>query len=146
MQAAIGLAQLEKLPDFVERRREHFAYFYEKTEDLTDVLELPEETFGARASWFGFPVTIRGDLSREQVVRALEEKGVQTRMLFSGNLLRHPCFDSIRGTDAYRVVGALTETDYVMEKTFWLGMYPGMTAEKLDHMAEALHEAVRPEK
>ena len=146
MQAAIGLAQLEKLPDFVERRRENFAYFYEKTEDLTDVLELPEETFGARASWFGFPVTIRGDLSREQVVRALEERGVQTRMLFSGNLLRHPCFDSIRGTDAYRVVGALTETDYVMEKTFWLGMYPGMTAEKLDHMAEALHEAVRPEK
>ena len=143
MQAAIGLAQLEKLPGFVERRRENFDYFYGKVADLTNELVLPQETSGARASWFGFPVTLKGERSREAVVRFLEEKGVQTRMLFSGNLLRHPCFDTIRGTDAYRVASTLENTDRVMEKTFWLGMYPGMTPEKLDYMAEALHEALR---
>ena len=77
------------------------------------------------------------------MVTALEKKGVQTRMLFSGNLLRHPCFDDLRGTDAYRVASSLENTDRIMEKTFWLGMYPGMTEEKLTYMAEALHEAVR---
>ena len=143
MQAAVGLAQLKKLPGFVEKRRQNFDYFYEKTADLTDVLVLPQETSGARASWFGFPVTLKGEREREPVVRYLEEKGVQTRMLFSGNLLRHPCFDPIRGTDAYRVASTLDNTDRVMEKTFWLGMYPGMTPEKLDYMAEALHEALR---
>ena len=143
MQAAVGLAQLEKLPGFVERRRENFAYFSAKIADLADVLELPEETAGGRASWFGFPVTLKGDLVRETVVRRLETKGVQTRMLFSGNLLRHPCFDVLRGTDAYRVASSLENTDRVMEKTFWLGMYPGMTPEKLDYMADAMHEALR---
>ncbi len=88
-------------------------------------------------------MTLKGEREREPVVRYLEEKGVQTRMLFSGNLLRHPCFDPIRGTDAYRVASTLDNTDRVMEKTFWLGMYPGMTPEKLDYMAEALHEALR---
>ena len=143
MQAAVGLAQLEKLPDFVERRRENFDFFFRKVADLSDVLELPEETEGGRASWFGFPVTLKGSLDRTKVVTALEKKGVQTRMLFSGNLLRHPCFDDLRGTDAYRVASSLENTDRIMEKTFWLGMYPGMTEEKLTYMAEALHEAVR---
>ena len=142
MQAAVGLAQLEKLPGFVERRRENFEYFYEKTADLTDELILPQEASGARASWFGFPVTLKGEKDREAVVRFLEKKGVQTRMLFAGNIIRHPCFDAIRGTSAYRVVGDLSVTDRIMKDTFWVGMYPGMTPEKLDYMSDMLHEAL----
>lgn len=87
-------------------------------------------------------MTCKEGVDREHVVRTLESHGIQTRMLFAGNLIKHPCFDSIRGTDAYRVVGDLKVTDEIMEKTFWVGLYPGMTTEKLDYMAKILHEAV----
>lgn len=142
LQAAIGCAQIEKFPGFVERRRHNYSYFREKLSDLQDKLILPEEEPGARASWFGFLLTVKDGVSREPIVRALEKHGIQTRMLFSGNLIKHPCFDEIRGTDAYRVAGSLENTDRIMERSFWVGLYPGMTDEKLDYMSKILHEAL----
>ena len=88
-------------------------------------------------------MTARSSADRARIVRALEEEKIQTRMLFAGNIIRHPCFDSIRGTDAYRVVGELPQTDRIMEETFWVGVYPGMTDAMLDKIAEVLHKAVR---
>ena len=81
-------------------------------------------------------------LSRNALTRSLEEKNIQTRLLFSGNLIRHPCFDSIRGTDAYRVSGSLKVTDFVMNNTFWIGVYPGMTEEMIDYMATSIIEGI----
>lgn len=144
MQAAIGCAQLRKLPYFVEQRRKNFAFLYELVKDLQDAFILPEAAAHSEPSWFGFPLTCRAGVSRNDVVQHLENSGVQTRMLFAGNLLRHPCFDAIRGDkSAYRVVGDLANTDRILRDTFWIGVYPGMTEEKLRAMAEALHDAVR---
>ncbi len=144
MQAAIGCAQLGKLPYFVEKRRENFAFLYEQVKDLRDCFILPEAAAHSEPSWFGFPLTCREDVSRNDVVQYLEQNGVQTRMLFAGNLLRHPCFDAIRAdASAYRVAGGLENTDRIMRDTFWIGVYPGMTEEKLRAMAKALHEAAR---
>ncbi len=146
MQAAIGCAQLRKLPRFVEKRRENFAFLYELVRDLEAYFILPEAAAYSVPSWFGFPLTCRAGVSRSVVVQALERNGVQTRMLFAGNLLRHPCFDAIRGDrTAYRVVGDLANTDRILRDTFWIGVYPGMTEEKLRAMAGALHDAVRKE-
>ena len=144
MQAAIGCAQLGKLPHFVEKRRENFALLYEQVKDLTEYFILPEAAADSEPSWFGFALTCREGVSRGDVVQHLERNGVQTRMLFAGNLLRHPCFDTLRGDKtAYRVVGDLANTDRIMRDTFWIGVYPGMTEEKLRVMADALHNAVR---
>lgn len=144
MQAAIGCAQLGKLPSFIEKRRENFAYLYELVRDLEPYFILPQAAPGSRPSWFGFLLTCRAGTDRNAVVQHLESKGVQTRMLFAGNLLRHPCFDAIRGdSTAYRVAGTLENTDCILRDTFWIGVYPGMTQEKLRDMAAALHEAVR---
>ena len=143
MQAAVGTAQLEKLPEFTRRRKENFAMLSEMVGDLGGVFELPKATEGSDPSWFGFLLTVKQPGTREKIVRYLEEKKIQTRMLFSGNLLKHPCFDSIRGTDAYRVASDLSVTDRIMNDTFWVGLYPGMTEEKLQRMSDALHEAVK---
>ncbi|MBQ7545460.1 MAG: lipopolysaccharide biosynthesis protein RfbH [Clostridia bacterium] len=144
MQAAIGCAQLGKLPSFIEKRRENFAYLYELVRDLEPYFILPQAAPESRPSWFGFLLTCRAGTDRNAVVQHLESKGVQTRMLFAGNLLRHPCFDAIRGDSAaYRVVGTLESTDRILRDTFWIGVYPGMTPEKLRDMAAVLHEAVR---
>ncbi|MBO7364911.1 MAG: lipopolysaccharide biosynthesis protein RfbH [Lachnospiraceae bacterium] len=143
MQAAIGCAQLRKLPGFVKQRQENFRRFRALVEDLSHALVLPEAEKDSEASWFGFVLTVKAPYDRSLIVRYLEGHGIQTRMLFAGNLLKHPCFDGIRGTDAYRVSGSLENTDYIMEHTFWLGMYPGMTEEKLLFMSRILHEAVR---
>ena len=95
-------------------------------------------------SWFGFLLTCREGVDRNKVVQYLEEQGIQTRMLFAGNLTRHPCFDPMRMTgDGYRVVGNLSVTDRIMKDTFWVGVYPGMTDVMIDTMAQAIHEAVR---
>ena len=142
MQAAIGCEQLKKFPSFVERRKHNWAYLRKALEPLQDKLILPEPAENSDPSWFGFLITLKGNIGREKVVRYIEEHNVQTRMLFSGNLIKHPCFDTIRGTDAYRVVGDLAVTDTIMEKTFWIGVYPGMTDEMLDVMAEVITEAV----
>ena len=142
LQASIGCAQLEKFPSFVERRRHNWQYLREALRPLEDKLIMPEPAPNSNPSWFGFVLTCREGVDRESIVRAVEEAGVQTRMLFAGNLTKHPCFDSIRGTDAYRVCGSLDETDRIMNDTFWIGVYPGMTDEKLAYMAETIKKAV----
>ena len=144
MQAAIGCEQLKKFPGFVARRRHNWERLRRALADLEDCLILPEPAPGSEPSWFGFLMTIRPEsgLSREQVVRSIESRNVQTRMLFSGNIIRHPAFDLYRGTDAYRVIGDLSVTETVMRQTFWVGVYPGMTDEMIDYMAQVIHDAV----
>lgn len=142
MQAAIGCAQIKKLPFFTERRKENYRYLYEHLTDLQDHFILPEATENADPSWFGFLITCKEGTDRNRVVQYLESHGVQTRMLFAGNIIRHPCFDQIRGTDAYRVVGDLENTETILRNTFWLGTYPGMTEPKLAYMCRMLKEAV----
>ena len=139
MQAAVGLAQLDKIDDFTKRRRENHAYLYSALEDLQDRFVLPEAAEGSSPSWFGFMLLCREGVSREQCVRFLEGEGIQTRMLFSGNLIKHPCFDEYRGKGGYRVAGELADTEKIMNGGFWLGVYPGMQKGMLDTMAEALH-------
>lgn len=142
MQAAVGVAQLKKFPKFVERRRYNFERLRNSLEGISDKLILPEPCEGSKPSWFGFMVTCQG-VDREKVVPYVESKGVQTRMLFAGNLIKHPCFDEMRKSGkGYRVAGSLENTDRIMRDTFWVGVYPGMTNEKLDYMAKVLKEAV----
>lgn len=141
MQAAIGCEQLKKFPAFVERRRHNWARLRKALECVQDKLILPESAPNSDPSWFGFMMTVREGVDREKIVRFVEGKGVQTRMLFSGNLTKHPCFDDIRGTDAYRIVGTLENTDRIMRDTFWVGVYPGMTDEMIDYMAGTIIEA-----
>lgn len=144
MQAAVGCAQLKKLPDFVARRRQNFAYLKSGLADLADRLILPEAAPNSKPSWFGFLMTCRKGVERNHVVQALEQHGIQTRMLFAGNLVKHPCFDEMRRTgEGYRVVGSLENTDRIMNDTFWVGVYPGMTEEKLAYMVRCIKEAVR---
>lgn len=143
MQAAIGCAQLEKFPLFVERRIHNFDRLYAALADLADKVILPEPCKGAKPSWFGFLITVRSGLDRNRIVEYIEGHGVQTRNLFAGNLLKHPCFDEMRGTnEGYRVVGTLENTDRIMSDTFWVGVYPGMTDEMIDYMAKIIKEAV----
>ena len=144
MQAAVGVAQLKKLPSFVERRRHNFARLRAALADVEEFFILPEATANANPSWFGFLLTCREGVDRTKIVRYIEEHGVQTRMLFAGNLTKHPCFDEMRRTgEGYRITGALTETDRVMNDTFWLGVYPGLSDEKIDYMAQTVKDAVR---
>lgn len=143
MQAAIGCAQLEKLPSFVEKRRENFRYLSEGLCDLSDMLILPQKTENSNPSWFGFLMTCKDGVDRNSLVQTLEKNGIQTRMLFSGNIIRHPCFDSIReDKSAYRVVGTLKNTDTIMNNSFWIGVYPGMTKGKLDYMIKTIRNAL----
>ena len=144
MQAAVGCAQLKKLPDFVARRRQNFAYLKSGLADLADRFILPEAAPNSKPSWFGFLMTCRKGVERNHVVQVLEQHGIQTRMLFAGNLVKHPCFDEMRRTgEGYRVVGSLENTDRIMNDTFWVGVYPGMTEEKLAYMVRCIKEAVR---
>ena len=145
MQAAIGVEQLKKFPSFIERRKENWAFLREQLSSLTDDLILPEPAENADPSWFGFLISLKKDstVKRNALTAYLEERNIQTRLLFSGNLIKHPCFNQIRNTDAYRVVGDLTETDYIMEHTFWIGVYPGMTKEMLSYMAEQISAGVK---
>ncbi len=142
MQAAIGCEQLKKFPSFVERRRHNWTRLHAALECVQDKLILPQPAPNSDPSWFGFLMTVQEGVDREKVVRYVEGKGVQTRMLFSGNLIKHPCFDQIRGTDAYRVVGELTNTDRIMRDTFWVGVYPGMSDEMIDYMAQVIKEGL----
>ncbi len=150
MQAAVGCAQLEKFPSFVERRRHNFDRLKavllaeETAKHVTERLILPEACENSVPSWFGFMVTCKEGVSRNAVVRYMEAHGVQTRMLFAGNLTKHPCFDEMREKgEGYRIVGGLANTDRIMEDTFWIGVYPGMTDEMIDYMAGTLTEAVQ---
>lgn len=141
MQAAIGCAQLKKMPGFVKKRRENFNYLKEQllVNGLDEYFVLPEECSGSAPSWFGFMLTCKEGVERNRVVQKLEENNIQTRMLFAGNLTKHPCFDGMRKTgQGYRVVGELKNTDRIMNDTFWVGVYPGMTREMLDEMVKVL--------
>ncbi len=143
MQAAVGCAQLEKFPSFVERRRHNFERLRAALSDCEDKLILPEAAPNSAPSWFGFLITCKEGADRNRIVRHVEEKGVQTRMLFAGNLTRHPCFDEMRKEKkGYRVVGTLENTDRIMADTFWVGVYPGMTDEKIDYMAKVIKEGL----
>ena len=144
LQAAVGVAQLKKLPSFVERRRHNFARLREALADMEEFFILPTATEHAAPSWFGFLLTCREDVERAKIVRSVEEHGIQTRMLFAGNLTKHPCFDAMRAAGkGYRIAGELTQTDRIMNDTFWLGVYPGLTDEKIDYMAQTVKDAVR---
>lgn len=135
LQAAIGCAQLEKFPGFAEKRKQNFKRLYDGLEGLRDKFILPEACECSDPSWFGFLIICKEGVDRNQVVQYLEENGIQTRMLFAGNLIKHPCFDQMRREKhGYRVVGELRNTDIVMERAFWIGVYPGMTEAKLDYM------------
>ena len=144
LQAAVGCEQLKKFPSFIERRKHNWARLRKALEAAGDRLILPEAAENSDPSWFGFLMSVRPEsgLDRNRVTRYIEEHNVQTRLLFSGNLIRHPCFDGIRGTDAYRVSGGLENTDFVMNNSFWVGVYPGMTDEMTDYMAKTILEAV----
>ncbi len=143
MQAAVGCAQLKKFPSFVARRRHNFERLHRSLTSVEDKLILPVAAENSNPSWFGFCITCREGIDREKVVPYIESKGVQTRMLFAGNLLKHPCFDEMRANgEGYRVVGNLDNTDKIMTSTFWVGVYPGMTDEMIDYMAKTIIEAV----
>ena len=144
MQAAIGCAQLLKFPAFVKRRRENFNQLKNGLLELEDRLILPEACDYSIPSWFGFLMTCREGINRNDLVQHLEIAGIQTRMLFSGNLIKHPCFDEMRASgEGYRVIGDLKNTDRIMKDAFWIGVYPGMTGEMIDYMIAQLKQAVR---
>jgi CDP-6-deoxy-D-xylo-4-hexulose-3-dehydrase len=146
MQAAIGCAQLEKLPDFIETRKRNWKLLRDGLADLGECLILPEATENSDPSWFGFLLTVRpaAGFTRDRIVNHLEGKGIQTRMLFAGNLIKHPCFDEMRREGrGYRVVGDLSTTDTIMRDTFWIGVYPGMTEEMVGYMVETIKNYIR---
>ncbi len=143
MQAAVGCAQLKKFPSFVEKRRHNFDRLKEGLAGLEDRLILPEACENSVPSWFGFLITCREGVDRNSVVQYVEKHGVQTRMLFAGNLIKHPCFDEMRKSgEGYRVVGELINTDRIMKDTFWVGVYPGMNDDMIDYMARTIRSAV----
>ncbi|HSZ63821.1 MAG TPA: lipopolysaccharide biosynthesis protein RfbH [Terriglobales bacterium] len=139
MQAAIGVAQLKKLPGFIAARRANFAKLHSALSDLEDIFILPEATAHSDPSWFGFPLAVRPGKdvpTRNQVVRFLESRNIATRLLFGGNLLRQPAYRDI----PRRVIGELKNTDYVMNNVFWMGLYPGITQSMIDYMVDTIHE------
>lgn len=144
MQAAVGCAQLKKFPSFVARRKHNFERLKKGLGDIQDKLILPEACPNSDPSWFGFLITCKEGTEKNQVVQYLEEHGVQTRMLFGGNMVKQPCFTQMRESgEGYRVIGDLMVTDRIMHDTFWIGVYPGMTDEMIDYMVEMIKEAVK---
>jgi CDP-6-deoxy-D-xylo-4-hexulose-3-dehydrase len=144
LQASIGCAQLEKFPSFVERRKENWKYLRERLLQMEEYFILPEAEPHSDPSWFGFMLTCRADVDRKKIVQSIESKNIQTRALFAGNLIKHPCFDEMRKSGkGYRVVGNLSNTDRVMNDSFWIGVYPGMTRPMLDAMISAIKESVK---
>ncbi|MEI7521025.1 MAG: lipopolysaccharide biosynthesis protein RfbH [Thermoleophilia bacterium] len=141
MQAAVGVAQLAKLDGFIEARTRNFDHLYEGLSDLQDCLLLPEATPNSEPSWFGFPVAMRPDapISRNDLVRALNDRGIGTRLVFAGNLLRQPAYLDI----THRVVGDLTNADFVMENALWLGVFPGLTPDHIDHVIDVVHTLIK---
>ena len=144
MQAAIGCAQLEKMPGFIEARRKNWERLREGLAEMEAVLLLPEPQKNTKPSWFGFVITVKDEatFTRDELVAHLEANKIQTRMLFAGNLIKHPCFDEMRqiGT-GYRVVGELANTDQIMNRTFWIGVYPGLSNDMIDFMIECVKQS-----
>jgi CDP-6-deoxy-D-xylo-4-hexulose-3-dehydrase len=137
IQAAIGLAQLDRLESFIELRRRNWGYLLAGLSDLEEFFLMPEATPDSNPSWFGFALTVKngGPKSRNQIVQELNESKIATRLLFGGNLLRQPAF---MGTPR-RVIGELTNTDVIMNDTFWIGVWPGLTLPMLDYVIHQLH-------
>lgn len=144
MQAAVGLAQLQKLPYFVQKRKENFDFIYQQLSELQDVLILPKSTAESEPSWFGFLISVREDavFNRYEIVRYLEEHKITTRLLFGGNLIRQPAYKDLN----YKVVGELKNTDYVMNNSFWIGVYPGLTAESISYMIKTIKDYIFKQK
>ncbi|NLG02811.1 MAG: lipopolysaccharide biosynthesis protein RfbH, partial [Clostridia bacterium] len=143
MQAAVGCAQLKKLDSFTKRRRHNFERMYQGLKHLEDKIILPEPALHSNPSWFGFLITCKEGVDKNKVVSYIESHGIQTRMLFSGNLIKQPCFDELRSLGTgYRVIGNLETTDRIMRDTFWVGVYPGMTDKMIDDMILVIEEAV----
>lgn len=144
MQAAIGCEQLKKLPSFIERRRYNWDRLRNALKPVAAKLILPEPAENSQPSWFGFLITVlpNCDLDRNVITRYIEDHNIQTRLLFSGNLIKHPSFDQIRNTDAYRVIGDLDNTNFIMTNTFWVGVYPGMSDKMIDYMAKTIIESL----
>lgn len=143
LQAAVGCAQLKRLPEFIERRKYNWKRLYDGLKDMQDKLILPEPAQDSNPSWFGFLMTVQEGVDCVKVVKYMESHNIQTRRLFSGNLVKHPCFDSLRAAGTgYRVVGSLDNTDKIMRDSFWIGVYPGMTDEKIDYMIQTLKDAL----
>lgn len=140
MQAAVGVAQLAKLPGFIAARRRNFQMLYDGLRDLEEFLILPEATPNSEPSWFGFPLAVRPESgrTRDQIVRVLEQHKIGTRLLFGGNLVRQPAYQNVN----YRVVGDLTNSDFVMNQVFWIAVYPGLNQAMIDYVIEVLHDAV----
>jgi CDP-6-deoxy-D-xylo-4-hexulose-3-dehydrase len=138
MQAALGNSQIDKLPYFIERRKENFRLLRAALVPYADVLMLPEATPGSDPSWFGFPFGVREDapFTRDDLVKRLEGQKIGTRLLFAGNLVRQPAYEGVE----YRVIGDLKNTDYVMRNVLWVGVYPGLTRAMIDHLAEVIGE------
>jgi CDP-6-deoxy-D-xylo-4-hexulose-3-dehydrase len=142
MQAAIGCAQLKKLSGFIDKRRSNYKRLKEGLAGVSDKLILSEPCENSAPSWFGFLMTCQPTVSRNKIVPYIESKGIQTRMLFAGNLIKHPCFDEMRASgEGYRVVSELNITDRIMNDTFWVGVYPGMTDEMIDYMIDTIVDA-----
>jgi len=145
MQAAIGCAQLEKLPDFIEARKNNWSLLRNGLSDMEDVFILPEAAPNSEPSWFGFLLTIRDSnfFTRDELVKYLEEHNIQTRMLFAGNLIKHPCFDELRAKgEGYRTIGKLINTDKIMKDTFWVGVYPGISKQQLEYIVDMIKQFV----
>jgi len=146
MQAAIGCAQLEKVPSFVQARRDNWKFLREALKDISEFFYLPEPAENSNPSWFGFLLTLKPEapFTRIDIIKHLEENNIQTRLLFAGNLLKHPCFDTMRKTgEGYKVIGNLNHTDTIMNDTFWIGVYPGMTREMLNFMVDVIKNRVK---
>lgn len=145
LQASIGVSQLDKIDYFVKKRNENYKLLYEnlKNEKLDEFFILPESTKNTKSSWFAFILTCKENINREKVVKYIESKNIQTRMLFAGNIIKQPCFDEFRNDNTkYRVIGELTNTNLVMNKTFLLGVYPGIDKERINYITKILKEAV----
>lgn len=144
LQAAVGVEQLKKFPSFIERRKHNWNRLHAALENIQDKIILPEPAENSDPSWFGFLISVRPEtgLNRNDVTKYIEGKNVQTRLLFSGNIIKQPCFNEIRGTNSYRVAGSLKNSDFVVNNTFWVGVYPGMTDVMIDYMAQVIKEAV----
>jgi CDP-4-dehydro-6-deoxyglucose reductase, E1 len=149
LQASIGCAQLEKLPAFIEARRKNWRQLYDGLADLSEFLILPEAAAMSNPSWFGFLLTLKekAGFQRNDIVQYLEQKGIQTRMLFAGNIINHPCFDELYAEQgSYRIVGDLPNTDQVMNRTFWLGVYPGLSQVKIEYIITEIRNFIHPRK
>ena len=142
MQAAVGCAQLEKFPEFIELRKHNFEYLKNGLKDFSEFIHLPEKTENSDPSWFGFMITLKGDVNytRNEVVEYLEKNNIQTRNLFAGNITRHPCFEDLKENKDYRIIAELKNTDKIMNDSFWVGVYPGMTEVKLQYIVDKIKE------